>query len=427
MKILVLAVIAGIQLAQAATEPLVFRTLLIIKRFSEIDHEGRTIKERMRTKDISAVSQAFKNYTPYWISRLTDGRIQWDADVVVSDIPLTTVSPSPTGYWVSPSDVREDIQRYVKLGAYDGVFIYWKPGEINGGFGWAIGPTEGVRYCGYTCVAFMEPEQWTRKNEITEVFIHEWLHQLEGFYGQRRLRLPRGGLHGADNYGFKHDNGWKDWYKAFLNGTIPEENKQFSGLGEAAWKYGTIREQFRIFCPDFITPERKRYNLVSNGSFETITPKANPWKLHTRADSQTVIRVDTRAAYEGRSSLQLCSLTGTVIRIGQTVKVRQNQLYLLCGRIKTENVESIEPFTDTGAGLEVLETKTFSTFLSGSNDWNYLIAPFNTWQHKTITICASLGKDAYPVTGTAWYDEIQLVPIKAKELPPINVRLTPSD
>jgi hypothetical protein len=406
-------------------EPLVFRTLLIVKRFTDVEHEGRRIRERMRTKDISSASHAFKSYTPYWIKRLTNGRIRWEADVVVSDIPLTSVSPAPKGFWVTPGDVKEDIKKYVPVGKYDSIFIYWKPGEISGGFGWAIGPTPAARYCGYTCVAFMEPEHWKRKNETTEVFIHEWLHQLEAFYGARGVQLPKGKLHGAQNYGFKGKNGWKDWYKAFMNGTIKEHDKTFSGLGENAWKHGTIRYQYRIVTPEFITPVRRRINRIRDGSFEFTRRKDNPWWINSKTESNAVITVDTSHAHHKNSSLLLESTTGGVISVACRVKLKPQTVYLLSGWIKTEGVEPVGQWTDSGASLYAEEARMSTMMIKGTNDWKYVITVFNTWQKDSFTIVARLGHDTYPASGKAWFDDITLTSLKNIDVPPFNYRYDP--
>lgn len=408
-----------------SNEPLVFRTILIVKRYTDVEHEGRHVRERMRTKDISAAAHAFESYTPYWIKRLTDGRITWEADVVVSDIPLTSVSPAPKGYWVSPSDVKEDIKKYVPIGKYDGVFIYWKPGSINGGFGWSIGPTAAARYCGFTCVAFMEPERWKRKSEITEVYLHEWLHQLESFYNQRGIRLPRGMLHGAKNYGFENDNGWKDWYKAFMNGTIPEGDNTFSGLGEKAWKHGTIRYQFRIANPEFITPARRRINRVRDGSFEFTRRKDNPWWINSRTESNAVITIDHAQAYHENSSLLLESKTGGVVSVACRVKLKPRTVYLLSGWIKTAGVDPVGQWTDSGASLYVEETGVTTRMIRGTNEWKYVIAVFNTWQKDSFTVMARLGHDTYPASGKAWFDDITLTSLKNIDVPPFNYRYDP--
>ena len=69
------------------------------------------------------MTAAFKEHTAYWISQLTEGRVRWDADVLVSDTAISTVSPlGEQQCWVAPADVRETIAKCVKPGEYDSVF-----------------------------------------------------------------------------------------------------------------------------------------------------------------------------------------------------------------------------------------------------------------------------------------------------------------
>jgi hypothetical protein len=231
-------------------KPLEWRLLLIMKTKGDIRAEGfPEIKYEMSKADIEAVKTAFTEFTPAFVKSLSHGRIMWTADAVVSATPLPKVAKLGDGNWVSLDCVQEDFDKYVPPGKYDGVIVYWKGTDdttkrsLKGGFGWTHGATDGHGGVGYSCVNFVPARDLGRESEWTEVFLHEWLHQVEAFYGARGVKLPRGGLHGNDNYGFKHKNGWKHWYEAFINTELTEKDGSKVGLGEAAWRHGTFRDE----------------------------------------------------------------------------------------------------------------------------------------------------------------------------------------
>ena len=230
--------------------PQTWRTVLILKTETDVrfDKVG-LVRCRLRPEDKRAVAAAFTRHTPFWVGRLTRGRLRWEAAVVSSPRPLRTVSPMGDQCWVGPSDVRDDIAAYAPPGKYDNIFVYWKGVDderpenvLPGGFGWSIGPSADANGAGYSCVHYAQPGLWQRDSVTTEIFLHEWLHQIEGFCQSKNLPLPKDGLHGAEHYGFRGDPGWKDWYRAFLNAELDAGDGTKAGLGEKVWALGTIRE-----------------------------------------------------------------------------------------------------------------------------------------------------------------------------------------
>jgi hypothetical protein len=234
---------------QQANATITFVVLLIIKREADIHSKFfRPVRNRMTDADIEAVTRAFRVYTAESVARLTRGRVAWLARVVVSDTPLRTVNGDKDCACCGACNWYEDLDKYAPLGTCDGVFVYFKHIDDRTGytlprpFGLSIGPNMDANWAGQSCVSWVEPSEWTRGSDTTDIFLHEWLHQLEGFYGEKGVRLPKGGLHGAEQHGYtsRPPEFWRPWYRDFLNGTIREDG-QLVGLGEKAWKRGTIR------------------------------------------------------------------------------------------------------------------------------------------------------------------------------------------
>ncbi len=396
--------------------PLEWQVLLIIKAEGQVQAEGLPeVRYKMTPRDIEAVNAAFTEYTPEFVKTLSKGRLEWKPEVMVSSTPLRKVSKINDGCWIGPECAAEDIEKHVTPGKYDGIFIYWKDTDditnmsLKGGFGWTIGPDDAAKGCGYTCVNYVPPEKLTRESEWTEVFIHEWLHQLEAFYGSKGVKIPRGGLHGDPNYGFKHENGWKHWYKAFINAELEEEDGSRVGLGEEAWKFGTIRGDAVLRQPEYLTPERSSANLLAGGSFEG--EAVGKWSLRSWRGSCDAFAIVIDASHSGTTSAILRSATADDALIWQKVDVKPGVQYLLSGWVKTENVIIDQEGGTMGANLCVEDGLKTSRSLEGTNSWTYLTVIFNSGDKATIEVEARLGNHGSVAMGTAWFDDLVLIEI----------------
>jgi hypothetical protein len=393
--------------------PLEWRVLLIIKAEGQIEAEGFPhVRYRMTGENIEAVRAAFIRHTPEFVEELSAGRLRWRPDVVVSQTPLTTISRLGDGSWVGPECVAEDLAAKAPAGQYDGVFIYWKStddetaADVRGGFGWSIGPTEAAHGAGYSTVNFVPDRDWGRDSEWTEVFLHEWLHQLEAYYGGRGVPLPRGGLHGNDHYGFQHRGGWKHWYRAFLTAELVEPDGRRVGLGEPAWRLGRIRDEQALRLPEFLTPERLRANLLKNESFEL---DADHWSARSWRGARQLASIDRGGGRDGGAAARLRSAEADDGCLVQTVAVRPNTRYLLAGWGRTEDVEVLEPGGASGATLSVVGGYEASRSLRGTTGWTYLTLVFDSGERTEVAVGGRLGHHGSTARGAAWFDDLVLL------------------
>jgi hypothetical protein len=389
--------------------------LLIVKARGDIRAEGfPEVKYEMSKADIAAVKTAFTEFTPALVKSLSRGRIAWKAETVVSATPLTKVAKLGDGTWVSPDCVQEDFDKYVPLGKYDGVIVYWKGTDdrtrrdLKGGFGWTHGAGDGHGGVGYSCVNFVPARDLGRESEWTEVFLHEWLHQMEAFYGARGVKLPRGGLHGNENYGFKHKNGWKHWYEAFINAELTEKDGSKVGLGEAAWRHGTFRDEQAIRLPEYLTTERRRANLLLNGSFED---GEKNWTLRSWRDNRDALSTDMDKSKSGKASARLRSSTADDAMLWQKVIVKPRTRYLLSGWVRTDKVAIGEKGGSVGANLSVWGGYEASKSLIGTKDWTYQTLILGSGDRTEIEVGTRLGHHGSIATGTAWFDDLVLIEI----------------
>jgi hypothetical protein len=395
-----------------------WRVLLVIKPQTAVTIAGNpSINAKLSQENIAAVKRAFTGHTSTFVSELTEGRLKWKPDVVVSPRAVTTVSPLGNNtFWLSPNDVHADIQEFAPLGKYDGVFFYWKAVNDNGrglnvGFGWTIGPTAGANHAGFTSVHHGPTDAWGRDSETTEVFVHEWQHQLEAFYSSKGVKLPKGGLHVDGSYGYKHHPSrfWKPWYRDFLTGNVLEPDGGRTGLGEKAWALGTIRDEQLVYLPEYLTPERRKLNLLKNGSFEEL--ELSNWTVGSwRGNQAAGCSIALDKPHSGKRVAVLSSKEPDDANLHQTVSVKPNTRYLFSGWARSADIVIAEKGGASGANLSVLGGFERSReSLVGTSDWKYLSMVIDSGDRTSLEIAARLGHHSSTASGQAWFDDLCLI------------------
>lgn len=168
-------------------------------------------------------------------------------------------------------------------------------------------------------------------------------------------------------------------------------------------------------APNLAVPD----NLLLNPSFETgsYSPASAPdhW-THEIYDPSVLLLWDDTQAYEGNRSVKIMVETPNDVHWAQTVAVQPNTNYRVSGWIKTENVGHTAESVDVGANLSILGEWDFrSRPLFGTNDWTYASFAFNSGERTEVTVAARLGFWSGTTTGTAWFDDLELAPIRATD------------
>lgn len=236
-----------------AKEPIAFKNLLIIKQSTNIRAQARhpAIRSRFSEIQINAIRNSFENVFPAWVQQNTDGQVLLNNEVLVSEEELTDVYfAENSSAWISRGQLAQDLHRHAPPGKFDGAFFSVTLDDENGSSrAWALGSTE--KFIVETrepalSISFATKLDSTAVNELgTEVFIHEWLHQLEAFYDPLGINLPRcnnGSLHCAEEFGYRQDpvHGWRRWYRDYLRADILNSERARVGIGEPGWSLGTF-------------------------------------------------------------------------------------------------------------------------------------------------------------------------------------------
>ena len=92
----------------------------------------------------------------------------------------------------------------------------------------------------------------------------------------------------------------------------------------------------------------------------------------------------------------------------KTITVKPNTPYKLTCMVKTENVESENGKSGSGAQISILNTTECSESINGTNDWKKLEFIFDSKNRETIEIGFRLGGNTANSKGTAWFSDFKL-------------------
>lgn len=158
-------------------------------------------------------------------------------------------------------------------------------------------------------------------------------------------------------------------------------------------------------------------NLVVNGSFERPPCQAgvSPAGWRTEAwQTGAVFACDSTTAHWGRQSVRIEAPVLNDARWLQTVTVRANTTYRLSAWIKTRDVTHTPELHDAGANIGFWGTYDHSPGLFGTNDWTYVSVTIDSGDRTELTVAARLGYWSGTATGTAWFDDVRLVALRAQ-------------
>jgi hypothetical protein len=229
---------------------MIWRTLLVVYPSIDLrDAEpplGRTrFRHRLSEAEVDAALASFLEF-PGLVSNYTGGRATIDPIVRFIDRPLQSLTPMGGGmYWPSPDDTRPELEQFSPEGAYESLFVFWPQRDLEtgqaiptGGWGLAIAASEWSNGATYAAIANIEIPVW-RIPTVGEVWLHEWLHGVCGFFASRGYTMPDGDADGGERHGYVQSpvTGWSDYYRDLMSGQV-REGDRLTGIPLEAWKEG---------------------------------------------------------------------------------------------------------------------------------------------------------------------------------------------
>jgi len=219
------------------------RSLLIVKPVTDI---AGTTYATIPQDIVEAAQTSYVEHVAKWFQRMTDGRVVWAAEAVVSPSPLTSLTESGGNWLPAAENLQADVASFVPRGKYDTVTVFFNAGSLPGGWGWGPGSSPASNYTLWATVhgGTTPATEWTSwNNEPTEVFIHEPMHGFDSLFDQLGLLLPDDYLHGAElnNYS-REDDGWMPWYRDYWLGTVIASDDTYRGFGPRMFRMSKPRD-----------------------------------------------------------------------------------------------------------------------------------------------------------------------------------------
>lgn len=164
------------------------------------------------------------------------------------------------------------------------------------------------------------------------------------------------------------------------------------------------------------TTTESQENLIPNASFEEIE-QGRPKGWRTVNYSGRAQLSVTETGRSGSKSVKITSEQGADASWAVQVPVKPRTDYRLTAWIKTENVKKVAGAHGAMLNIHELQDpiKGATKALLGDNDWSQVSLTFNSGEMREVTINCLFGAWGR-VSGTAYYDDIELRPAAGSEL-----------
>lgn len=209
----------------------------------EIKHTKATMTQRNREDIYDDMSRLKRT-----IREFSKGKMEITYDILTISDPVASLTyDEENGYYIDVYDVLESIQPYLEKTEYDHLFLASPFGDINMSEETGLPLWVGLGGMDYNGIGYSNVRLSQAENDYTlrydtrintfpeEVFLHEFLHTLERNAKEYGYEVPA--LHDYRQYGYEDQSyiGLKDWYEAYMQGEILEEDGTKVGLPEQVY------------------------------------------------------------------------------------------------------------------------------------------------------------------------------------------------
>lgn len=191
-------------------------------------------KFTMSEEDIYNLTESISSL-PETVKEFSNNQMKMEYDVIIIEEPLTKISyDQENEYYVSPYDVEELIDKYLKKEEYDYIYVGVRLGDLKKSKEVLVHDWIGLGGMDYYGVGFSNIRLPDEANNYIynvglntfaeEVFLHEFLHTLERNekeYENENIIA----LHDYAKYGYE-DNGvsQRAWYEVYMKNNIKNAN-----------------------------------------------------------------------------------------------------------------------------------------------------------------------------------------------------------
>ena len=386
----------------------------------------------MTKSEIKRARQCFEVEMPDMVKDITKGKVRFTPSVIVSKKPLRLWEAArldSAEYY--PQEMLNEFYSVSKPGQYDAVGYYFLHYDASSGY--KI-PRAGYGVGGYNSevgLGMFAINCTPKINLRDEIFLHEWMHGLDGFYGNKPgVKLPKGMLHGAGDHGYKEKryrpidtfNGWMEWYRDYLNGMI-SEGSQKVGLGSAAWKHGPMRQEAakRTYnsrplaistYPAWIYKLMKgdlSDAVLGEGLFKEKLKRGElsktPWTLKTwNANAGT--RASITSKYGG--AFMLNNRKPNDAKIVRSINLKPLSNYLFSAEVRIRRVKITDKEGQYAVNLYAGDSVSTKE-LTGTKSWTQVVLPFTTGpEPRSYELKMGIGGSSSLAKGSAYFRNVQL-------------------
>ncbi len=143
------------------------------------------------------------------------------------------------------------------------------------------------------------------------------------------------------------------------------------------------------------------YDIYESNNFNGFTKSVGQHDI-------TEFKKDNDVKYSSQRSYKIYSPEYNDAMISKELNLEKNKSYRVSCMVKTQNVESENNKSGSGAHISIDGTTTRSMAVTGTNEWQKIELLFNSKNQEHITIGFRLGGYIDNCKGTAWFSDFKL-------------------
>jgi len=225
-----------------------WKTLLIVYRRIDVQISTGGIRQERFVNELAEdeIEDALVSFRafPALAENLSDGEASVTYEIAMIEEPLSSVtSDGGNTFWPSPDDTRNELDSLAPAGSYDSILILWPQNSPASGAqipcrGWGLGmaPSAWTNETTYAVIA--NAPSWAWKIPVVgEVWLHEWLHGVCGFFTIKGFEMPVQDADAGGSHGYVQSDitGWTDFYRDLMTGRVLEDGRH-TGIAAEAWR-----------------------------------------------------------------------------------------------------------------------------------------------------------------------------------------------
>ncbi|MBR0350947.1 MAG: hypothetical protein IJH76_03925, partial [Clostridia bacterium] len=139
-----------------------------------------------------------------------------------------------------------------------------------------------------------------------------------------------------------------------------------------------------------------------------VTNNFNDYTKSALVQNSSEFTRDKNVKYSSQRSFKIYSPEYNDAMISKEINVKKNTPYKLTCMVKTENVESENNKTGSGAHLSIDGKTTRSIAITGTKDWQKIELLFNSKNGEKVNVGFRLGGYIDKCKGTAWFSDMKI-------------------